>query len=421
MINNILKYFVDIYKVNILLAGHRLKNKRGLLIFVENKESFLILFDDSKWPKAIGSFDYDKTRPNHLPPQFSVILRHVPVEKDINLLLMDLQKDYPDIINAFRLLNRNKLPTSIVRLDIAGVKTIENLSNKKFIYIDNLRLPVTEYLATAKVLICSKCFQIGHLRSNCKSQLEVCGVCGRGVEDLKQHNDCINKKCCIRCSGDHDSNDSRCPDIKSYRAMLTKSLLPSVGADKNHPGNPTTKYCPNGNDFPILNVKHGNQHRGNESFISSGKRIDDLFSNFNKLEENFNRILELNNNSLDELARTQKDLAKHDHELLLQKYDITFQREYVNQFISPLVQVIVEVLPTLVKQNVIQDKTLLCPSLTSVSEKMGNDLTMWTNRFAQNEIMKSKMINDFNMVNHDPLFISPNNNNVNHTMTRSSR
>ncbi|CAF4697899.1 unnamed protein product, partial [Rotaria magnacalcarata] len=43
--------------------------------------------------------------------------------------------------------------------------------------------------------------------------------------------------------------------------MLTKSLLPSVGADKNHPGNPTTKYCPNGNDFPILNVKHGNQHR----------------------------------------------------------------------------------------------------------------------------------------------------------------
>jgi hypothetical protein len=44
---------------------------------------------------------------------------------------------------------------------------------------------------------------------------------------------------------------------------------------------------------------------------------------------------------------------KNEHEFKLQQLHITFQRGFVSQFISSLVQVLVEVIPILVKQNTI--------------------------------------------------------------------
>ncbi|CAF3692381.1 unnamed protein product [Rotaria sordida] len=183
-------------------------------MFVENRESFSFFFNDHKWSQVINSLEYEKIRSNHLPPQFSVIICNVPTGKDINLLLDDIINDYANMINAFRLSIKNQLPTTIVRLNLTCIKTIDELLSKKFIYIDNARLPVTEYLASTEVLICSKCFQIGHFRSTCKSLLEYCKVCGIGTDDVKQHKDvCNSKRCCVRCSGDHNLNDYRCPDI----------------------------------------------------------------------------------------------------------------------------------------------------------------------------------------------------------------
>ncbi|CAF3317144.1 unnamed protein product [Rotaria sp. Silwood2] len=418
MINNIMEHFTAIYKFNITLAGHRLKDKRELLLFAENRESFLMLYDTNKWPDIINSTIYELIKPNHLPPQFSVILRNVPVEKDVNVLLNELKEEYPDIVNAFRLTNKSKTPTSIVRLDICSVEIIEELLRKKFVYNNNLRLSVAEYLAPAKVLICSKCFQIGHFRSTCKSRLEFCKICGVGVDDLKQHKNCTKPRCCVRCSGDHESNDYRCPEVKSFRSLLTKSLLSAPGTinniKKNSSTTNTTNYCVNDQDFPVLNGNRGCYHRGNESSISMGKRIDDLFQKLNKVEENFNRILELNNNSLNQLCRTQQVLVKLDHETQVQKLDVKFHHEFMNEFVSPLCQVLVEVLPILVKQNVIQDKTLLCSSLTGLTDKLANELPTWSTRYAQNEHLKIKLINDFNLINNDVRTDPSINNNVHH-------
>ena len=84
-------------------------------------------YDTNKWPDIINSMIYELAKPNHLPPQFSVILRNVPVEKDVTILLNELKEEYPDIVNAFRLTNKSKTPTSIVRLDIGSVEIIEEL------------------------------------------------------------------------------------------------------------------------------------------------------------------------------------------------------------------------------------------------------------------------------------------------------
>ena len=90
-----------------------------------------------------------------------------------------------------------------------------------------LSLDVVEYLAQAHVLICSQCIQIGHFRKNCtQKDLQTCNVCSEKVSDLRLHKaNCSGILKCLHCNGSHKSNDSKCPIIKEYRAVLTKSLL----------------------------------------------------------------------------------------------------------------------------------------------------------------------------------------------------
>ncbi|CAF3461647.1 unnamed protein product [Rotaria sp. Silwood1] len=214
-----------------------------------NRETFIILFDEQKWPTTIESMNYEKIIPKHLPPQFSIVLRNVPVDIEINSLLTNIKIDYPDVLNAFRITGINKKPSTLVRLDIQNISVIDKLLGKKFIYYENLRLGTTEYLAPAKVLVCTKCFEIGHFRSTCRSDLDHCRKCGVGVSDIKQHLEkCTNKLCCVRCQGLHDANDVRCPSIKSYRSILTKSLL-STAAAPVHQQNVRADFHLNDPDF----------------------------------------------------------------------------------------------------------------------------------------------------------------------------
>jgi hypothetical protein len=159
-----------------------------------------------------------------------------------------------------------------------------------------MRVSVTEYLAPAKVLVCTKCFQIGHFRSTCSSGREHCTVCGVGVDDLIEHKKvCNNKVCCIRCKGSHESNDVRCPDIKSFRSILTKSLLDSSGATIHQQQVQHTRFnnINKDKDLPVLDNNYNcntNFNRGgNNKFNNTSKRIDELFVKMNKLDDNLNR------------------------------------------------------------------------------------------------------------------------------------
>jgi hypothetical protein len=399
IIKNISNHFSSNYKFDLNFAGHKLKEKCELLLFVNDRESFAMLFDDQKWPPTINAIMYEKIRPRHLPPQFSIILRNVPTDIDVNILLTNIQNDYSDVLSAHRISNKNNQLTTFVRVDINNVNVIDELLRKKFMFIDNMRLTVVEYLAPAKVLVCTKCYHIGHFRSTCKSTLEFCRTCGAGVADINQHKEiCDKKQSCIRCKGPHEANDIRCPNIKSYRAILTKSLLSTAGAMNHQQHNKRANYHYSNQDFPLLNVNanhNTNYSKDNNSFMID-KRIDELYNKMNKIDENLNRLVELNNNCLDQSARIQQVIMQHDHVLKLQTIDNAFQRDFVSQFITPLGQVLVDIIPSLVKQNVINDKTVLCSSLTALCDKLACDLPIWTNRFEQNDNIKSKLIMDYN-------------------------
>ena len=234
IIKYLIKHFTSINKFKLELEGHRLKNNHELLLFVLNRKSSSMLYDGNKWPELIESLVFQIISPKHLPSQLSFILRKVPMNMNANEISVSIQNEYREVVNAFKISNKFNQPTTFVRLDIKYLKVIEELLRKKYILLDDLRLAVTEYIAPMKVLICSKCFQIDHFMGTCKSTLDSCRSCGAGVMDLKSHKDSCNKKlCCIRCKGEHEANDVRCPEIKSYRTVLTKSLLSTVNIE-NH-------------------------------------------------------------------------------------------------------------------------------------------------------------------------------------------
>ncbi|CAF1153135.1 unnamed protein product [Adineta steineri] len=432
IIQHLMKHFTMNYNFDIALAGHRMKNKRELILFASNRESFAMLYDDQKWPNTIDSLMFIKIKPSHLPPQFSLMLRNVPVDMEVNDLLLETKNDYPEIISAHRITNKYNQPTTFVRIDINKVEVIEELRSKKYIYVNYIRITVTEYLAPAKVLVCNKCFRIGHFRSTCPSKIEYCRTCGEGVTNINEHKTTCNKiQCCIRCKGSHDSNDVRCPDIKIFRSALTKVLLDPSGAKHHYKQNEQPHYSQRYQQLSQVNQQHQlvNQQHQKVSYINNrnawstsndtNTKIDELSNKINKLDSNLNRLIDLNNKYLDQFNNIQTVVERHQHITELQQADISFQHDFTSQFISPICQMIIEVIPMLVKQNTINNNTLLCPSLTNLCDKLAGELSNWTNKFAQTESLKTKLIMNYNNKNQGSPSTN-NNNNCNNNISSTS-
>ncbi|CAF2932958.1 unnamed protein product [Rotaria sp. Silwood2] len=402
-----MEHFSSTYNFELKFAGHRLKDHQELLLFVLSRETLLMLYENRNWPNTINSIDYLKISPSHLPPQFSIMLRNVPLDVDVNEFLSLVKIDYPDIMNVHRISNKLKQPTSFIRLDIKNIETINELLRKKFIMVKNERFPVKEYIAPAKVLICSKCFQIGHFRGRCKSVLDYCRLCGNSVPDLKLHKEsCDNQLCCIRCKGQHDANDIRCPEVKAYRAALTKSLLTTTtntnNNRNNHQAHPSshTNFRYKDQDFPLLNHNYMNNYSKNNNQADLTKRIDELVTQSNKIEKNLNRLMELNNNFIVQQTNMQHLITNHDHMIQIQQLDLGFQKDLVNHFILPVCQELTEIIPLFVQQQLVNDTTTFCQSLTALCTKLGNDLPLWFKRSTENENAKNKLSMELNLKNN---------------------
>lgn len=67
MVKHISDHFLMSHQCKAMFAGHRVKNKHELLLFVNDRESFLLLFDIHKWQATLHSLDYEKLFPKYLP------------------------------------------------------------------------------------------------------------------------------------------------------------------------------------------------------------------------------------------------------------------------------------------------------------------------------------------------------------------
>ncbi|CAF1507322.1 unnamed protein product, partial [Didymodactylos carnosus] len=338
VINELKKHILDNLRLDFTLDGYRLKDNRQLFLFVKDRDSFIILFDEKNWPPNLCSKSYEKSLPRRRPPQFSLVIRNVTLDIQDNELLNDLQKDFPDIINLHRFINKNNLPTTMARLDVKSVKTMDDLLKRKHVNINSIRYPVSEYFAPAKVLVCSKCFELGHFRSNCKYEKDKCRTCELEVDDIKKHREenCDKQPHCIRCKNNHDSTDLRCPTIKTFRTELTKSLLSSSTHDNNK------------------------QQQRQQGFVRQNvyNRLNQLDRDVRDISDQLKYLLDINKKQLAQQKQITELTTSHavlihqnSQKLMSQQVEVTFLGETIENFLMPIYQTVLQVLPKLIQQE----------------------------------------------------------------------
>ncbi|CAF2786357.1 unnamed protein product, partial [Rotaria sp. Silwood2] len=227
-------------------------NQNRILIFVENSESFVFLYDRSNWPTTLAGCNFTTKTPS-IPPQLSLVLPSVSFQIYWDKFVQEIKSKCVDIVDIIRLKNKAQQPVRAVKLEFKSIKSRNEVLEAGPISIMHMKHKVIEYYSQANVLICSNCFGIRHFRKNCSQKEEVtCKVCGEKCSNLKDHH-CSGVSKCIHCGGPHNSNDAKCRVVKDYRAALTRNLLskaPSVNGEY-------TNCQPSLADFPQLTAALG--------------------------------------------------------------------------------------------------------------------------------------------------------------------
>jgi hypothetical protein len=110
-----------------------------------------------------------------------------------------------------------------LRIELLDKKEYNSMLNSGKISIFGQLYDIDEFLPSPKLLICSKCNQPGHVKTNCKSSsFEICRRCGDDRNNNENHKEC--KITCHHCKGDHVSTDYKCPFIQEYRRRLIIEL-----------------------------------------------------------------------------------------------------------------------------------------------------------------------------------------------------
>ncbi|CAF1305348.1 unnamed protein product [Adineta ricciae] len=359
------KFIKANHNLDLELSGYRKStskcsiNECDLLIFVKNSRSFSTLLNLNNWPQSILGLAYGRPSTPAIPPQLSLIIKNVSLSINFTELSNEIKTSYSNISNVIRMKNKNQAIIKMVKLEFSDYKQRDEILNNGKIFINSLTYDVDEYLAPARVLICSKCMAIGHFRKQCKQENETCRKCGDTTPDMKQHLESCSQIKCKHCNGDHMSNDMKCPTVKQFRAELTKQLLAPTSLTNAHIPQYDLSTC----DFPPLNpaqrptIFKNSSHRyvpttapqwstdSNSSNALMNNKMDVLLNNINQIKTSLDKICTLNDKfeqfmntkivsdeilekKVDDLVKREQEskLGVIQHEIKLTRHDNIFTK-----------------------------------------------------------------------------------------------
>lgn len=119
---------------------------------------------------------------------------------DFNDFSNEIKADYANIHNVIRLKNKFQTNIKLVKVEFCEPSQRDEILNRGNIFVYSLTYEVEEYMAPARVLICSKCMGLGHFR---KQSLDTCDKFDQTYEDIKNHSLICTQLQCMYCHGNH--------------------------------------------------------------------------------------------------------------------------------------------------------------------------------------------------------------------------
>ncbi|CAF4238846.1 unnamed protein product [Rotaria sp. Silwood2] len=331
------------YQVEIQVANCRLSNftnnnnEYDILLFIKDVFSFSHLLDQCHWPSMFGNEIYSFPSFPSIPPQLCLLIKNVDLRLDFGEFCSDVKALYPQVKNVIRMKKKLQNNIKLVKLELTSPSARKELLNMKKITINYITYDIDEYLASATVLICSKCLAIGHFK--CKQIKNTCKTCGEQYVDPKDHN-CSQMDKCIRCQQNHKSNSLKCPVVKSFRAELTKKLL-NLNDHTAAPGsnNNIRPFSYNTTDFPSLPTQQATtispMMMKLDDLIMKMSEVKDHLANLALKHDKFEQfILEKNQNdervneNINVLCKSVHELQKDviQHSLLIERHENVFMK-----------------------------------------------------------------------------------------------
>ncbi|CAF5173288.1 unnamed protein product [Rotaria magnacalcarata] len=108
-----------------------------------------------------------------------------------------------------------------IRIELSEHNEYINILNTGIIAFEGQLIEVSEFLAPPRLLICSRCNTPGHLKKECKNNVDLCRRCGLNRNE-GEHKECIIK--CHHCNGNHEATSYQCPLINDFRKELILKL-----------------------------------------------------------------------------------------------------------------------------------------------------------------------------------------------------
>jgi hypothetical protein len=198
-----------------------------LKVGVKDKSDYQTLCNLKVWPEEINNKQVAVIIPKFVPEQFSLVVRYIPTELSDEQVEKEVRRSACTASNFRKIVYSYARKSNDYRFTVSDLREYNGLLHLGHIGIGNRMRTVTEYKPAHKITYCSKCWLLGHLRSQCQEQDQKCRVCL--LDYNENHNSVCSKQFkCAQCSDDHSSLDPDCEKIQQYRNKLNKAVKQAV-------------------------------------------------------------------------------------------------------------------------------------------------------------------------------------------------
>jgi hypothetical protein len=206
-------------------SGKRLK------LGVNNKKDYMTLVTTEKWPTTVKNIPVKITKPNYVPDCFALVVRYVPRDLETETVKEEIKRTISSADNVKQIHYAYERRSNDFRFTVTDLREYNEALELGRISVCNHWLTITAFLSGNRMTYCTKCWLIGHVRDQCKTNTQRCRVCLEEVTRKEEHN-CSNIAKCAQCDGEHHSLHSQCHVIQKYRTELREDVTKAVESGK---------------------------------------------------------------------------------------------------------------------------------------------------------------------------------------------
>lgn len=345
-------------------------NKR-LKLGVSNKEDYLTLVTSDNWPSTIKNIPVKIIKPKFIPDCFALVVRYVPGDFETDFVKEEIQRYIASAENIKLIHYAYERKSNDFRFNVSDLSEYKTALELGRISIGNRLLAITPFLTGNRMTYCTRCWKIGHMREQCRTNTQRCRTCLEEITNREQHV-CTNVPKCAQCEGEHHSLNGQCHVIQRYRADLKVEVNKALEAGKlrrNEDSTSQTGFNMKNQEFPQLNEVHEPQQTtwGNTQTELINKNTSELTNAILLINNNLADMRESNRRVEEKLDKISNKLKQSAADIELHHTTVYKLIEYVKVLISNVISPITaKIQPNLIKcdfgLHAIQDKLIILNS-----------------------------------------------------------